>query len=227
MSRYSVVSVSAKQKKRRKLVVNFTTFICIFFALAIALALWIYWKSMTPAILDIAESRLTAETTRVINEAVCSVLAERDNYNDFITIDKNGDGEIILLSANSAVVNTLARKTAVLAQSKINAIVGYDVNIPLGTLSGIPLLAEKGPDVNINVTPIGTVSCEFTSTFETAGINQTLHRIYINVNSSIDIIIPTSHKVVASSTPILLCESVIVGKVPQTFLQGGLLLGQS
>lgn len=227
MSMYSVVSKNAKQKKRRKVVSRLALFVCVILFLLISAAIWIYWRSMTPTILNIAESRLTSETTRAINEAVCSSLSNNVNYKDFVTIEKNSDGEITMLTANSSIVNNLARKTAVLTQSKINALSSFDVNIPLGTLSGIPLLSEKGPKVNIEVTPIGTVNCVFTSTFETAGINQTLHRIYLNVESVIDIIIPSNHKIVESTTPILLCESVIVGKVPQTFLQGGLTLGKS
>ena len=132
-----------------------------------------------------------------------------------------------MIYADSAKVNALARQMAIVSQSKINALTSFDVDIPLGTLSGLPLLSEKGPKVNIVVSPMGTVNCTFTSTFQAAGINQTLHRIYLNVESVVDLIIPGSHTQVSTSTPILLCESVIIGKVPQTFLQGGLTLGGS
>lgn len=223
---YSVVNKTAKQRKRRKFVSKIATVACLLLVIIIAIAFWIYWRSMSPTILDIAESRLTSETIKMINEAVCVSLADC-NYQDLVNVEKNENGEITLISSNSTIANQLARKTANLTQSKINDLASFDVDIPLGTLSGVPLLSEKGPKVNIEVTPIGTVTCSFVSTFETAGINQTLHRIFINVDATIDIIIPSSHKTVESSTPILLCESVIVGKVPQTFLQGGLTLGAS
>lgn len=225
MSRYTVVSKGAKQQKRRKWIRKLVSIVIAIVILAILLAAWIYWRSMTPTILDIAQTRLKAETTLAINDAVCSALKGYTNFSDLIIIDKNAQGEIVMISANSALVNMLAHSTAILSQSKINSLKSFDVNIPLGTLSGIPLLSEKGPTVNIIVSPIGNVSCNFTSTFETAGINQTLHRIYINVLSRVDLIMPTSHVEVETTTPILLCESVIIGKVPDTFLQGGLLLG--
>ncbi len=75
------------------------------------------------------------------------------------------------------------------------------------------------------MTPVGTVNCSFVSTFEAAGINQTLHRVYINVESVVDLIIPTAHTQVVTTTPVLLCESIIIGKVQQTYLQGGLVVG--
>ena len=223
--RYTVVSTSAKQNKRRKFVTRLVAAIVAIIILAIALALWIYWRSMTPTILEIAQTRLVAETTMAVNDAVCVALAECDSFKDFVTITRNDNNDITMISSNSALVNKLARNTAIMSQSKINAIKGYEVHIPIGTLSGIPLLSEKGPAVNVAVSPIGAVNCTFTSTFETAGINQTLHRIFIQVDIKVDLIMPTSHLEVTTSTPVLICENVIIGAVPAVFLQGGLLLG--
>ena len=222
MSCYSVVSKSAKQKKRRKLTRRIVLVVVVIFILSILLAAWIYWRSMSPTILDIAQTRLKAETTLAVNDAVCASLKGYVNFSDFINIEKNEQGEIVMISANSSVVNTFAHTTAILSQKKISELKSFDVDIPLGTVSGIPLLSEKGPTVNIVVSPIGNVRCNFTSTFESAGINQTLHRIYVNVQSKVDLIMPTLHVEVETTTPVLICESVIIGKVPDTFLQGGL-----
>ncbi len=227
MANYTLVNSGVKHKKKRKILRVFVLIILSVIILAIALGGWIYWKSMTPTILNIAENRLKSETARAVNEAVVLSLGGNINYSDLVTIEKNSDNEITLITANSSKINTLARDTAILSQDKINRLKSLDVQIPLGTLSGIPLLSEKGPNVNIVVTPIGTVNCTFTSTFETAGINQTLHRVYINVNSKVDLVMPSMHATIDCSTPILLCESLIVGKVPQTYLQGGLLLTNS
>lgn len=224
MSRYAIVNKGAQQFKRRKIIKKIIS-VCIVLIIAIlAIAGWIYWKSMAPTILDVAETRLKSETTRVINDALNIAITDSCLYSDFVSIEKDSDNNIAMISANSAKVNAVARQMAIASQSKINSLSSFDVDIPLGTLSGVPLFSEKGPKVNIIVSPIGTVNCTFSSTFETAGINQTLHRIYINVESVVDLIIPTAHMEVATSTPILLCESIIIGKVPQTFLQGGFVM---
>ena len=156
-----------------------------------------------------------------INEAVAVALADCKDFSEFVSVEKNEQDDIVLLTANSALVNDLARNTAIITQKKISELHGFDVKIPIGTLSGIPLLSELGETVSVKVSPIGNVGCVFTSSFETAGINQTLH----NVTSRVDLIMPASHVEVETETPVLLCESVIIGKVPDTFLQGGLLLG--
>ena len=227
MSRYTVVSRGAKQQKRRKLVRRLVSILIVAIVLSIVLAVWIYWRSMSPTILKIAETRLKAETTLAVNEAVCVILSNVESYSDFFTIEKNSQNDIVMISANSALVNTFARNTAILSQQKINELKSFSIDIPIGTLSGVPLLSEKGPTVNVVVSPIGKVSCTFKSVFETAGINQTLHRIYVDVCSTVDLIMPTSHVEVQTVTPILVSESLIIGKVPDTFLQGGLILGSA
>ena len=227
MSRYTVVSRSAKQKKGRKLVRKLVSFLVVAIILSILLALWIYWRSMSPTILDIAQTRLKAETTMAVNDAVCVILSDVDSYSDFFTVERNSQNDIVLITANSALVNTFARNTALLSQQKISELKSFTIDIPIGSLSGIPLLSEKGPTVEVIVSPIGNVNCTFNSVFETAGINQTLHRIYVNVCSNVDLIMPTLHVEVQTITPILLSESLIIGKVPDTFLQGGLVLGSS
>lgn len=224
--RYIVVDKAAKLKRRRKIVQKIVTIFTAMVIVALAIALWVYWKSMTPTILDIAQVQVKAQTTQAVNEAVLSVLQGVD-YADFVTVEKNSQNEVVLITANSNSVNQLARNASIVTQGKINTLFQQAISIPLGTLSGIPLLSQLGPDVNIVIDPVGTVQCSFVSHFETAGINQTLHRIYLNVSSTVDVIIPSSHQVVQIETPILVCETVIVGKVPDTFLQGGLLLGQS
>ncbi|CCZ95226.1 sporulation protein YunB [Corallococcus sp. CAG:1435] len=224
--RYIVVDKAAKLKRRRKIVQKIVAIFMAMVIVALAIALWVYWKSMTPTILDIAQVQVKAQTTQAVNEAVLSVLQGVD-YADFVTVEKNSQNEVVLITANSNSVNQLARNASIVTQGKINTLFQQAISIPLGTLSGIPLLSQLGPDVNIVIDPVGTVQCSFVSHFETAGINQTLHRIYLNVSSTVDVIIPSSHQVVQIETPILVCETVIVGKVPDTFLQGGLLLGQS
>lgn len=227
MACYSVVSKGYKNSKKRKVMGKIAAFLTIFVLALAALALFFYRRSMNPVILDIAQTRLKAETTLAINEAVSASLASYANYEDFVSVERNAQNDIVMLTANSALVNNLARETAMLTQKKISQLKSFEVDIPFGTLSGIPLLSELGSPVSVKVSPVGNVNCNFTSVFESAGINQTLHRIYINVESRIDLIMPTMHAEVETSTPILLCESLIIGKVPNTFLQSELVLGSS
>jgi len=224
MSCYVVVNRAEKRKKRKKLCRRLVAAFLVLLVCALGIAAWIYWRSMTPTILDIVEVRVRSEATRAANEAVLAVFDGGVKYADIVAVERNAQNEIVMLSANQVTVNELARDTSLVTQSKISALFDEAINIPFGTLTGIPLLSEVGPNVSISVSPIGAVTCKFVSYFESAGINQTLHRIYLQVDSRIDVIVPSMHKVLEISTPVLVCETVIVGKIPDTYLQGGVLV---
>ena len=220
MSRYVVVNHAEKRKKHKKVVRRLVAVLMLLIFCVLGILLWVYWKSMTPTILEIVEVRVQSEATRAANEAVLSVFNGGVHYDDIVTVERNNQNEVVLVSANQVVVNQLARDTSLVTQNKIAVLFNKAISIPLGSLTGIPLLNGRGPSVNIEVSPIGAVECQFVSHFESAGINQTLHRIYLNVESRVDVIIPTMHKVLNVTTPILVCETIIVGKIPDTYLQG-------
>ena len=221
MSCYVVVNRAEKRKKHKKVCRRIIAVFLLLVLCAIGIALWVYWRSMAPTILEIVEVRVQSEATRAANEAVLAVLRGGVKYDDLVTVERNNQNEIVMVSANQSAVNQLARDTSLVTQNKISTLFDDAISIPIGTLTGIPLLNDRGPLVNIEVSPIGAVGCQFVSHFEAAGINQTLHRIYLNVDSRVDIIVPTMHKVLAVNTPILVCESIIVGKIPDVYLQGG------
>ncbi|MBQ8433747.1 MAG: sporulation protein YunB [Clostridia bacterium] len=222
---YVVVNKSKNAKRRRKFFQRVALFLVIFLVLTVIILLNVYWKSTLPTLIDITQARISAQTLFVVNEAVSVVIANSDEFSSLLNIERDSDGNITLLSPNTLHVNNLARKTAILSQQKLDMLAKEQIEIPFGTISGIPLFSEMGPDIIITVTPIGAVNCTFTSNFESVGINQTLHRMYINVQCQIDLIIPQTHHTVNFDIPILVSESVIVGKVPTTYLQGGLLMG--
>ncbi len=222
---YIVVSKSKKVKKRRKIVRTFALILFLLIVVAILLALNTYWRSTLPTLLDITQARISAQTVMVINQAVETSLVDVDIYSNLISIQRDNDGNITLLTANSAVANQIARKTAILSQNRLDELAKEQIEVPFGTISGIPLFSEMGPDITVTVTPIGAVTCTFSSTFESVGINQTLHRMFIQVECKMDLIIPQMHHTMECVVPILVSESIIIGKVPSTYLQGGLMVG--
>lgn len=94
--------------------------------------------------------------------------------------------------------------------------------VPLGALTGIEALAGFGQKINIKIIPISNVECRFVSKFRQAGINQTLHSLYLEIVSDISIILPSKSTNLASTIEVLICESIITGKIPDTYLQASL-----
>ena len=153
-----------------------------------------------------------------MGSAIYEIVSEQDVYNSLIEIYKDNEGNITMISANSVQINLLARKLSRLAQSNIDTIGQQGISIPLGTFSGMPILAGKGPNVSVSIEPIGALSASFKSEFFAAGVNQTIHKIFVTISSSLNVVLPTAHQKISTSSQVLVCESIIVGRVPEAFL---------
>ena len=101
---------------------------------------------------------------------------------------------------------------------------GLKINI--GTFSGIPFFIGRGPAITLKLVPIGAVSSNFVSNFDSVGINMTKHTLYLYINVHVSIVLPIKSYEIYSTNQVMLAESIIVGKVPEVYLNGGS-LGES
>jgi sporulation protein YunB len=190
----------------------------IAFIISFILIILYFRYLVNPIIVSVSEIKVKSLSIQAINNSVSEVVAESALYNDLIKIITNKDGDIVSIQANTILINSLSKDLAKVAQNKIEQLGNIGVNIPLGTFSGMPIFVGRGPNVKIKILPIGAISCEFYSKFTGNGINQTYHRIYVNVRANVTIILPTARHNIDTETSVLLCESIIVGKVPDTYL---------
>ena len=99
-----------------------------------------------------------------------------------------------------------------------NIVASKPLSIPLGAFSGIPALAGTGPKINFEIEPYTDVNCDFISEFTSAGINQTHHKIYATITSSVSMVIPFNSVKIKESVKFLVCETIIMGEIPETYL---------
>ncbi len=178
-----------------------------------------FQRNVTRVLISISEATMRASTTVAVNDAVFYTLSDEMRYDDLVTVLRNEAGDIVSFSANPLKINKIARDTASISQSNLKNLSLNGIPIPLGALTGIEALAGLGPSIHFRIIPVSSVSCGFSSVFDSVGINQTKHSIYLNVIADISIVMPSRTKNFAVTTQILVGESVIVGKVPDTFLQ--------
>ena len=157
-------------------------------------------------------------TAQSVNSAVQTVINNTNIYDDIIEIGMDNEGNITNFQVRSIMINKLAREIGKTAQQNLEIMGSEGVDIPVGTLTGIPMLVGIGPKITFKVQPIGTLSSSFSSEFMSAGINQTNHRIYLNIQASVSMVLPTASRNIITNTQILICESIIIGKVPDTYL---------
>lgn len=174
---------------------------------------------MLPIIINATGSKVKSMTTSAINNAVFYSLTEKTDYNNLVTIYSDNLGKINMIQANSVKINTLARETSKYSQEAINKMGENGIDIHLGSLTGIELLVGFGPLIHFKTLPVGTVNADFYSEFTSAGINQTRHRIYIIVEANVEVILPFIKKEIICNTPVLVCESILLGEVPNTYLK--------
>lgn len=206
----------AKRRKRRKR----KAIAIIGFVLFLLIVLFVYFqRNVTRVLIEISEATMRASTTIAVNDAVFYTLNDEIRYEDLIQITRDNEGNITTVSANPLKINKIARDTASISQSNLKNLSLNGIPIPLGALTGIEAFAGLGPSIHFRIIPVSSVTCDFSSTFESVGINQTKHSIYLNVVADISIVMPSRTENFAVITEILVGEWVIVGNVPDAYLQ--------
>ncbi len=205
---------NAKFKRFKILLV----FICLF----IVATLIYFQRNVTRVLISISEATIRSITTVAVNDAIYYTLNDALRYEDLIKIERDGDGNVSTITTDSLKINRIARDTAYFSQENLNKMSAEGIMVPIGALTGIEALAGFGQKINIKIIPISNVECRFVSKFVDAGINQTKHSLYLEIVSDISIILPSKSTNLASTIEVLICESVISGKIPDTYLQASL-----
>lgn len=154
--------------------------------------------------------------TKISNEQATIVMS-RYSYDDLCNVSKDVNGNISMISSNVITINEIISDVAIKIQEELNKKENSSFKIKLGSLTGTRILSGRGPDINIKLQVIGNLDTDLRSEFEEAGINQTLHRMYLQVECNVIILTPfktTEEKII---NQVLLAEAVIIGTTPNTY----------
>ena len=184
--------------------------------LAAAGALWYVNASLRPVLEGLASARVESAAARAMNEAILEVLGSAST-GELLSAQASNEGHVSLLTADAGKLNLLAADCAAAAHRRIQDLGEQGVSVPLGTLSGVPLLAGLGPRLSFRFTPVGMVQSSFHSEFRSAGINQTLHRITLQLTGTVRVVLPGRSYSVTVLTQAPVAENVIVGDVPEAY----------
>ena len=166
----------------------------------------------------IMDSMATARVSNVIHKAVSETIATgRYDYTDLIRLEKDDGGKITALTSNMIQFNQLQIDVSENVMKKVGSVSSSELSIPVGSLTGVALLAGRGPDVHIKVLSVGSPTAEFENRFTDAGINQTKHQILLNVDVNVQMLMPGYTRTITVSSTLSVAETVIVGSVPETY----------
>jgi len=186
--------------------------------LALLALLLVAMSHLRPILTSLATTRVKNTVTRIVTAAVDeTIYAGNVDYDSLISLEKDVEGRIVAVKSDMAAFNRL--QSAILANvlDRMAEVDTRELSIPVGTLTGSPLLAGRGPLLRVRMQSVGSPSACFENEFTDAGINQTRHRILLVVDVSVGILLPGFSTGTRVSNVFSVAETVIVGSVPESY----------
>lgn len=210
-----------KRKRRDNKNSNFKkrVLLMIVFIIAVCSGLLIIVKTVVePNMEDVTKIRAEVVVSRTINKALAEQFEEQENK-ELFTVINGKDGAMEMVQANSIEINVLMAQLSIHLQEAFREMENEYLDIPVGTLLGSKLLSQTGPKVTVSIVPLSVSSMDFKTEFETQGINQTKYKIYIVIGSRVKVISPFSADTFETSSTVLVAETVILGQVPNSYVE--------
>lgn len=171
---------------------------------------------------DLAETQVKNTTSDLTNDAIAKQIADGVvQYDRIVYFEKDLDGRITALKTNIGEVNRLKTDILNIINDEILALDNSDIGIPLGSLFLPEILSGRGPVIPVHILSIRNSDADFVSHFSQAGINQTLHQVTMKVSIDVSVLVLGQTTSFTMESQVVVAETVIVGQVPNTFLQTG------
>lgn len=185
-----------------------------FFTILIMIGMFL--KSAYPVLKSSCITAASSKGNKIINDEVFKVM-QNYTYNDLITIDKDINGRISLIEANSVKINEIITKINSNIQKEFDKIPRITVYLNMGTVSGISALKNIEPKFEMELESAGNISSNIKTEFKSVGINQTHHKIFLHIDARVGILTPFSAFGKDIESDVLISEAIIVGEVPDTY----------
>lgn len=197
---------------------RFPRVILIFFLIAVIIIMSVTYYLMQPIILKYAVSVAETIALNAANEAIVDVLnSNQVSYGDIVTLSQNDEGYVTSLEINVLQINNLKSEISRRMAKIIEEEERYELSIPLGSFFGNSYTNGIGPDIKFNMQITTTCFVDFSHEFKSAGINQVLHIVNVNIDVKGNFVIIGYNKGISASTGAIAAQTVIVGKTPDAF----------
>lgn len=169
-----------------------------------------------PVFETLCEEKAKSIATVISNQESTKAM-NKYQYEELYTIEKDEAGNIVIIKSNVVHINNMISDLTEGIQNRFDEMKDTQIDIPIGNLFGIYYFSGMGPSIPAKVTTTGTLDTEVKSEFIAKGINQTLHRIYINFECNVKIITPIKNFEKQITNQFIVAEHVIVGNIPDTY----------
>ena len=192
-------------------------------ALILLLAVFLLLRDQYDRVIQsLARTQITNTTSDLTNDAIARQISEGDiRYDRIVYFEKDLEGRITAPKTNMSEVNRLKTDILNIINDEILALDTLDLGIPLGSLILPQFFSGKGPVIPVRILSIRNSDAVFASNFSQAGINQTIHQLTMVVSIDVAMLVLGKTGSFTVTSEVVVAETVIVGEVPQTFLQTG------
>lgn len=173
-------------------------------------------RGIIPVFDALCRDKAKSVATILCNQETTKVV-QNYKYDDLVTIYKDKNDTITMIKSNITPINLIISDVAEKVQDRINKVGDEEIYIPLGSFTGSRILSGVGPKVLIKLSVIGNVETDLRSEFKAAGINQTIHRIYLQVDCRVSILTAYNTMEEKISNQVLIAENIIVGQIPDAY----------
>lgn len=209
-----------RSRRRRKRMILVALGLAI---LMLCLAVYAADRTLRPVLIAIARNRVQGLGVTMLTEVVLDEAAETFHYSDLIHVETTTDGYVSYMMPNTMRISRMVAQVGHQIQERINGMDDELVGIPMGQLSGVAILADLGPELPIQVFPVGSAQVSVEEDFVGVGINHAKHTIFLSVGCSLMIAVPLVKEEIKVSVRLPIAEALIVGPVPEMYLSTGAL----
>ena len=205
--------MAAKKSRRRKRFAGFGLILLGIMVFALLL-----WHRVMPLAREMgtaeAENAVTLAINRVLSEMI---LTEELDYSDLMRLEKDESGAVTAVYANMGRINLLKAEIAGAVLREILDKDSVELRLPLGNLLGGTLFSGRGPGLPMRILSVESIKADLSSRFTSAGINQTLHQIRVELLVTVRIAAPGGLASSTVSTRVPVAETLLLGRVPESY----------
>ena len=169
-----------------------------------------------PVFETLCEDKVKSIATIISNQE-STIAMNKYQYEELYTIEKDGAGNVVIIKSNVVPINNMISDLTEAIQNRFNEMENTQIDIPVGNLFGTYYFSGVGPSIPAKVRLSGSVDTEIKSEFLAKGINQTLHRIYVNFECYVKIVTPIKNFQKKITNQVIIAEHVIVGNIPDSY----------
>lgn len=180
-------------------------------------------NQLRPIVLQLARSKVNETVLRTINTVVEREIAQGGlEYSKLIRFQKDMYGNITALETDMAAVNRFQTRISQGIVEELDNSVISELRIPIGSAIGGELFSGRGPKVTVKILSVTYIRTKLENTFVDAGINQTRHKIMLDVSVDVEVFVPGYRDVIETvETRVEVAETIIVGRVPNVYTEFG------